>query len=207
MRATLLCVPLVLAGCLTTPALSHTQPMAANSAIDRSTTEGGIAASTDVAITIGHAMPVEGAKGIVVDLTGEAGLNHGAFAPGVWLRTGGQNRNEVHFGWRMGLASGIGDVGNYEKWRRPWAGPSTHLQLSSGWGNQGAFALTLGAEYTVPLLEELPDTEVEMIPALWVTLDARVEVETSETSAFFIGGGIGIDILLPVPYVGMGARF
>lgn len=207
MRVPLLCIPLFLTGCLTTPALSHTQPMAANSVVGESVTEAGLAVSTDLAFTIGHAMPVQGAEAVVLDLTGEAGLSHGAFAPGVWLRTGAQNRNEVHFGWRVGLASGVGDVGNYEKWARPWAGPSTHLQLSNGWGERGAFALTLGAEYTVPLLEEIPGVEVEMIPALWVTLDTRVEVETSEKSAFFLGAGIGVDWIFPIPYLGMGARF
>lgn len=207
MRVSLFCIPLFLTGCLTTPALSHTQPMAANSVINEAVTEAGVALNTDLAITIGHAMPVQGAEAVVLDLHGEAGLSHGAFAPGVWIRTGANKRNALHFGWRVGLASGVGDVGNYEKWMRPWAGPSTHLQLSSAWGDRGAFALTLGSEYTVPLLEETPGRAVEMIPALWVTLDTRFEIETSEKNAFFVGFGVGLDIVVLYPYLGLGVRF
>ncbi len=198
---------IALGGCVTTPPLSHLQSMAANTALDQPTTELGIAASTDVVGSAGHAIPLEGAKGVVLDLSGEAGLAHGAITPGIWLRSGGQERNQVHFGWRIGAAGGLGDMGNYEPWRRPWAGPSTHLQLSTAWGQRGAWALTLGGEYTMPLLADPPGVDVAMIPALWISADTRFELELNESNALFFGVGVAVDWVLPIPNIGIGGRF
>ncbi len=65
----------------------------------------------------------------------------------------------------------------------------------------------MGSEYTVPLLEETPGRAVEMIPALWVTLDTRFEIETSEKNAFFLGFGVGMDLVVLYPYLGLCVRF
>jgi len=203
-----------LGACITTPPQSHLQSIAPNSAIDVPTSEFGFAVGTDPVLSGGHAIPLGESTPFVVDLTGEAGVNHGSFTPGIWLRSGANRRDGIHFGWRVGAAGGLGDLSNLARWRTPWLGPSTHLQLSSAWGERSAWALTLGGEYTIPATTVIEDVvlddmviDVGVIPGAWVTLDTRVEMPLGRQSAFFVGGGVGWEWTVVAPYAGAGVRF
>ena len=185
------------------------QPVAAVSVDTEPRTDVGASLGTTFNVSLGRSIPLN-TPVLVGELRGQLGITHAAFTPGLWIRTTPERRNQLHFGTRVGLAAGAGDLTGFRPFRAPWLGPSLHLQLATGWGERGAFSVSLGSEYTVPPIIDFTDSDgnaVVMIPGFWSSLDFRVEVPVGEGAALVLGGGAQAFYLSPAPFVSIGARF
>ncbi len=197
------------AGCIIVPPHSHMQPVSAVSVDDEARTDIGLSLGSTLNASLSRTIPL-GTPVFVPELRGQLGPSHAAFTPGLWIRTPGEKRNELHLGSRIGLAAGSGDLIGFRRFIAPWVGPSLHLQLASGWGERGAFSFSVGGEYTWPIQGSFDvdgDDVVIMIPGFWLSADLRVEVPIGSGAALVLGGGVQALYMEPAPFVSLGAKF
>lgn len=151
---------------------------------------------------------------LLVDGQFQGGATHAQVNPGVWFASR-PGQDGGHFGTRLGVIAGTGDILGLFDFVMPYAGGNLVLQYAYTRAPGGIFSVSLSGDAVIPLFEmsrtytDSDGTEATAValPNAYVGLDLRDDIRIGDRTFLVLGIGVDYGVLMILPEATVGLRF